>query len=243
MLLKREQLKIFPDINNAFSLENIHFYLVSLFGDGIVSGFDVYEREGSIIVSPGTAIVDGVVIMHTQSITLPYSTSIDKDVMLINKFSDVIVQRPEIVENYVGEKPYIYLYSISGGVIDFSKRKYSLASKNPETFGFLYDTSVYNDVVSGSTINGDQYHNHSGVYNIATEKKDNVADNTIVSPPENTIATFVTPKSIKLIADADLRCYIDSDNRVRTFCTRDGVVVSRGTAMVTFLVATFGTSS
>jgi len=242
MLLKKEQLKMFPDISNAFSLENLRFYLVSLFGDGIVSGFDVYEREGSVVLTPGTAIVDGVVIMHSRSLTLPYSSSVDKDVMLVNKFSDTIIQRPEIVENYIGEKPYIYLYSVIGGSINFDKRKYSLAAKRLETFGLTEGINKYNEVVSGSSINGDLFHNHSGIYSIQTQIFDNIQDNTILTVPENSVATFVNPKSIKITPNSDLRCYMGDDNRVRAFCTKDGVVTSRGTATVTFLISTFGTS-
>ena len=240
MILRSDNLRVFPDITKGFNLDDIRFYLTSLFGDGIVSGFKANLNEGAIILEPGTAIVDGVIIMYTQPITLPYSVAFDKDVMLVAKFSDSRVLIPEIIENYVGSNPYIVLYSVGAGSIGYSKTRYSLASKSPLSFGFTWPVEKYNEVVAGGS--GDNSHKHMGIYRLQTIVMDNVQDNTIVKPPTNVVTSFATLKSLNVVDGGTVNCFIDSGYRVRVYCEKSGAVVSRGTAIVTFLCAVYGSS-
>lgn len=240
MVLRTENLRIFPDITKGMTLDDIRFYLISLFGDGIVSGFEANLEGGAIALSPGIAIIDGVVIMHTQPITLPYSTVFDKDVMLVNQFSNTRVQIPEIIENYTGSKPYIILYSINAGSINYLKTRYSLAAKSIKSFGFTWPVDYYNGVVSGGA--GDPYHKHMGLYRLQTVVHDNISDNSIIKPPTNVVGSFIHIKSLDVVADSSVRCFIDGSYRVRVYCEKSGAVVSRGTATLTFLCAVYGSS-
>lgn len=240
MVLRSESLRIFPDITKGFDLNDIRFYLTSLFGDGIVSGFSANLNGGAIMLSPGTAIVDGVIIMYTQPLMLPYSIAYDKDVMLVNKYSDSRVGVPEIIENYTGSNPYIILYSVNAGSISYSKTRYSLAAKSLLSFGLTWPKDNYNNVVSGGS--GDLLHKHMGIYRLKTVVMDNVTDNSIVKPPTNVVASFATLKSLSVVDGGMVHCFIDSGYRVRVYCEKSGAVAARGMAIVTFLCAVYGSS-
>ena len=239
MLLSTQHLKIFPNATSDVSLNDIRYFMTSMFGDGVIRGFEPSIVNDAIILTPGSAVVDGVIVECTTPITLPYSLSIDKDVVLVNKFSEKYAQSPEIRENYTGENPFVYLYSIMNGNLSYSKRQWSVSSKDPRAFGFSQPAAYYNALIGGGI--ADLLHKHAGIYRVGVVEYE-LPDNSIIKIPVNAVATFVNISTLKTTSGATVHCYITAEGRVRCYSELNGAVIDRGYAKVRILTATYGSS-
>lgn len=230
---------MFPS-SQGVTIDDIREYFTMAYGDGIVDGFDISIVGGNIVISPGIAIVDGVMIKYRKITTLPYSTSVDKDIQLVYNYNPDAISVPEIRENYRGESAYIVLGTIMGGAISLAKRKYVVLSRRIEAFGMIGDPEAFNRLITNSS--GDGLHYHSGVYRLGTEEG-YADDQTIISPPDNTLTILVTPHAIEIPDGATLHCFIGPDNRIRIYTEKDGVLLTRGTAKYTIIKKTYGITS
>jgi len=240
MQLDPQHLEIFPYVTTSFSVDQIRLWMVSMFGDGVVEGLEPKLVESRVVISAGTAIVDGVIIHITEPVVMPYSQWTDSDVVLAYSYSSKRPTLPEITTLPVSDKAYIILYSVVSGDIVYDKRAYSLASKNPKALGFASTAANFNKLVNGSS--ADQLHTHTGIYRISAEYG-TAGDNTVITLPVNTVSISLSIKSLYIPdGGATIHCYLTSDNRVRVYADKDGAVVSRGEASYVILKAEYGKS-
>lgn len=237
MKLRIEHTSVFPSPAGV-SVDDLRENMSSVFGDGIISGFDPNIAGDTVVFTPGRIICDGVVITYTSTITVPKGRA-NKKIYLVYDHSDVN-PIPEIFENYSGDKPRVCILSLTGGEIIPGGRTMSGASKKIEAFGFTKDVSRYNALVDGGLVTND--HHHVGTV-ITTAVVQDVDDGDIIEIPRGAIVSIATIKRLGQIQGGISNCYINKNGRVRCFTELDNAVVARGVATVTHIIAKSGSTT